>query len=190
MASEKRRNKRIFRQDFPAIYPAKYLWSCLKGVCYTFLMKLYLDADGAPWRDLVIERATRHGVTVVVVADYSHVFEPGTGVERVVVDDGKDAADFAIVNRVQAGDLVITQDVGLASLVLPKGAAVISPRGFEFTEGSMEGRLTRRWLHGRIRQAGGKIKGPPPFSQDERDRFFELLENKIISSMRSSDEAS
>jgi len=153
-------------------------------------MKLYLDADGAPWRDLVIERATRHGVTVVVVADYSHVLETGTGVERVVVDDGKDAADFAIVNRVQAGDLVITQDVGLASLILPKGAAVISPRGFEFTEGSMERRLARRWLHGRIRKAGGKIKGPPSLSEDDRDKFLVLLDKKIITSMRRADEAS
>ena len=142
-------------------------------------MKLYLDADGAPWQDLVIERATRHGVPVIVVADYSHTLEPGRGVERVMVDDGKDAADFAIVNRVQAGDLVITQDVGLASLVLPKGAAVISPRGFEFTEGSMGGRLARRWLHGRIRKAGGRIKGPPRFSDEERERFLALLEQKI-----------
>ncbi|OGP52469.1 MAG: hypothetical protein A2Y65_05940, partial [Deltaproteobacteria bacterium RBG_13_52_11] len=99
-------------------------------------MKIYLDADGAPWRDLVIERAKRHRVMVVVVADYSHVLSLGNGVEQVMVDDGRDAADFAIVNRVQEGDLVITEDVGLASLILPKGAAVISPRGFEFTEGS------------------------------------------------------
>ncbi len=153
-------------------------------------MKIYLDADGAPWRDLVIERANRHGVTVVVVADYSHVLSLGNGAERVVVDDGRDAADFAIVNRVQEGDLVITQDVGLASLILPKGAAVISPRGFEFIEDSMGVRLTRRWLHSKIRMAGGKIKGPPPLSQDDRDRFLALLERRIIASTRRVDEGS
>ena len=143
-------------------------------------MKIYIDADGAPWRDLVIEQAKGHGVTVVIVADYSHDFPPAEGVERIVVDGGTDAADFAIINRVQEGDLVITQDVGLASLIIPKGAAVISPRGHEFTEGSMEGHLTRRWLHGRIRMAGGRIKGPPRFSQDDRERFLTLLERKII----------
>ena len=168
----------------------KYLWSCIKGVWYTFLVKIYVDADGAPWRDLVIERGRRHGVIVVMVADYSHDFPPEEGVERVVVDGGTDAADFAIVNRVHVGDLVITQDAGLASLVIPRGAAVISPRGYEFTEGSMSGRLARRWLQGRIRKGGGRVKGPPALSEDDRDRFLVLLDRKIISSMRKADEAS
>ena len=147
-------------------------------------MKIYVDADGTPWWDLVIERGRRHGVTVVMVADYSHNFPLEEGVEQVVVDGGSDAADFAIVNRVQAGDLVVTQDVGLASLVLPQGAAVISPRGYEFTEDSMAGRLARRWLHGRIRRAGGRVSGPPAISEDEKDRFLMLLDQKISSSIR------
>ncbi len=151
-------------------------------------MKIYLDADGTPYRDLTIERAKRHGVTVVVVTDYSHHVPPEEGVERVVVDEGRDAADFAILNRVQEGDLVITQDVGLTSLILPKGAAVISPRGYEFSEGSMEGRLALRWLHRKIRLAGGRIRGPKPFSQDDRARFLSLLERKIISLARRADE--
>jgi uncharacterized protein YaiI (UPF0178 family) len=159
-----------------------YLWSCVGGVWYTFWVKIYVDADGAPWRDLVIERGKRQGVTVVIVADYSHDFHPEEGVERVFVDEGGDSADYAIVNRVHAGDLVVTQDVGLASLVLPQGATVISPRGYEFTEGSMDGRLARRWLHGRIRKGGGRIAGPPPLSEDDRDRFLVLLDNKIIAS--------
>lgn len=144
------------------------------------MMRIYIDADGVPWRDLVIERARREGVRVVVVADYSHTFPDQGGVERVAVDGGRDAADFAILNRVQEGDMVITQDVGLASLILSKGAGAISPRGFEFIEDSMGGRLTRRWLHSRIRMAGGKLKGPPPLSRNDRKRFLALLERKII----------
>jgi uncharacterized protein YaiI (UPF0178 family) len=162
----------------------KYPWSYIEGVWYTFAVKIFIDADGAPWRDLVIEEGRRHGATVVIVADYSHDIPPEEGVERLVVDGGADAADFAIVNRVQAGDLVVTQDVGLASLVLPQGAAVISPRGFEFTEGSMEGRLARRWLHARIRKGGGRITGPPALSDDDRDKFLMLLDTKIIASIK------
>src|SRR4030042_1744194 len=111
----------------------KYPWSCFEGVWYTFFVKIYLDADGAPWRDLVIERARWHGVTVVMVADYSHALAPGHGVEQVMVDEGRDAADFAIINRVEEGDLGLTQDAGLASLILPKGAADISPTGYQLT---------------------------------------------------------
>jgi hypothetical protein len=149
------------------------------GICYTFFMKIFLDADGAPWREMVIERAQKHGVTVVMVADCSYVFSDTNGVEQVVVDDGSDAADFAIINHVHEGDLVITQDAGLASLVLPKGAAVISPRGFEFTESSIGGRLTRLWLNRQIRMAGERVKGPPPLSQDDRRRFLMLLEKRL-----------
>ncbi|OGP84941.1 MAG: hypothetical protein A2Z08_12010 [Deltaproteobacteria bacterium RBG_16_54_11] len=151
-------------------------------------MKIYLDADGAPWRDLVIERARWHGVTVVVVADYSHVLPLGKGVERVMVDDGRDAADFAIVNRVQEGDLVITQDVGLASLVLPKGAVVLSPRGYEFREDSIERQLAQRWSAQRIRRGGGRTHGPKPLSADDCARFLELLEQSITTLMRRPDE--
>ncbi|MBW2038796.1 MAG: DUF188 domain-containing protein [Deltaproteobacteria bacterium] len=151
-------------------------------------MKIYLDADGAPWRDMVIERACRYGVIVVIVCDYSHYIPLEEGVERVMVDEGRDAADFAILNRVQEGDLVITQDVGLTSLILPKGAAVISPRGYEFSEGSMEGHLALRWLHRKIRLAGGRIRGPKSFSQDDRIRFLSLLERKIIALTRRADE--
>jgi uncharacterized protein YaiI (UPF0178 family) len=147
-------------------------------------VRIYLDADGAPWRDLVIERAKRHGVTVVVVADYSHVLTVGNGAEQVVVDDGMDATDFAIVNRVQEGDLVITDDVGLASLILPKGAQVISPRGYEFAEGSMDGRLIRRWFRRKVRMAGGRIKGPPRLTSEDRDKFLVLLESKIITATK------
>ena len=161
----------------------KYPWSCIEWLCYTFLVKIYIDADGAPWRDLVIEQAKKYGIIAVIVADYSHAFPEQEGVEWVAVDGGADAADFAIVNRVHKGDLVITSDVGLASLIIPKGAAVLSPRGYEFTEGSMAGLLTRRWLYGRIRKAGGRITGPPALSEDDRARFLVLLIKKIIASM-------
>jgi uncharacterized protein YaiI (UPF0178 family) len=151
-------------------------------------VKIYLDADGAPWRDLVIERARRHGVTVVVVADYSHALPMGNGVERVMVDDGRDAADFAIVNRVEEGDLVITQDVGLAALVLPKGAAVISPRGYEFRADAIERQLAQRWVAKRIRRSGGRTQGPKPLSTDDCARFLALLEQRLADLLRRPDE--
>jgi len=151
-------------------------------------MKIYLDADGIPYRGLTIERARLYGVGVVLVTDYSHYIPPENGVEMVLVDEGRDAADFAIVNRVQDGDLVVTQDVGLASLILPKGAAVISPRGYEFTEESIEGQLARRWLAHKIRIAGGRTRGPKAFSEEDRDRFLSLLETKLIMWTRSADE--
>jgi uncharacterized protein YaiI (UPF0178 family) len=150
-------------------------------------VKIYVDADGIPYRDIVLEQARRYGITVVVVTDYSHHIPPEKGMLRVVVEQGQDSVDFAIVNRVQEGDLVITQDVGLASLILPKRAAVISPRGYEFTESSISRRLTLRWLNRKIRLAGGRVRGPKPLSQDDRKRFLALLERKLTALMRRAD---
>jgi uncharacterized protein YaiI (UPF0178 family) len=183
---KKEETKEFFSKFPPRLL--KYPWSWCEGLCYTFFVKIYLDADGAPWRDLVIERAIRHGVTVVVVADYSHALASGQGVERVLVDNGRDAADFAIINRVAEGDLVITQDVGLASLVLPKGVAVISPRGYEFRADAIERQLAQRWASQRIRRGGGRTHGPKALSTDDRTRFLALLEQRLTTLVRRLDE--
>ena len=136
----------------------------------------------------MIERARWYGAAVVVVADYSHSWPPERGVERVMVDQGRDATDFAIINRVQDGDLVITQDVGLASLVLPKGATVISPRGYAFREDGIERELARRWTGQRIRRGGGRTPGPKPLSAEDRVRFLALLDERLTTLMRRPDE--
>lgn len=156
----------------------------MEGLCYTHGMKIYIDADGIPWRDVVIEQGKRHGVEVVMVADYSHLLVGGEGVEVVMVDGGKDAADLAILNRVQAGDLVVTEDLGLASLSLPKGAEVISPRGFQFREEGIDRGLVRRWKAKRVRRGGGRLKGPRPLTSEERERFQRLLEGRLIALTR------
>ena len=154
-------------------------WFNVRGLCYTFYVKIYLDADGVSYREEVLACGRKYGVSVVVVADYSHNIPQEQGMERVTVDMAMDSADFAIANRVETGDLVITEDVGLASMVLPKGAAAISSRAIEFTEDSMERRLTVRWLGRKIRAAGGKTKGPRALSHDDRARFVALLERKM-----------
>jgi uncharacterized protein len=187
VAREKKKKQKNFSRGVHHLL-GKYPWPCFERLCYTFFVKIYIDADGAPWRDLVIERARWYGVTVVVVADYSHALVPGHGVERVMVDEGRDAADFAIINRVEEGDLVITQDVGLASLVLPKGAAVISPRGYEFRADAIERQLAQRWAAQRIRRSGGRTHGPKPLSADDCARFVALLEQRLTTLMRRPDE--
>ena len=155
---------------------------------YTPGMKIYLDADGIPCRKDVLECARRYGILVVVVADYSHDIALERGMERITVDTGTDAADIAIVNRIQQGDLVVTQDVGLAALALHKGAAVISPRGYKFTERSVQEGLTVRWLRRKVRAAGGRMRGPRRFSGDDRTRFLVLLQRTINTLIGRSDE--
>jgi hypothetical protein len=151
-------------------------------------MVVYLDADGMPFRDVVTDCARRFSVTVVAVTDRAHEIAPEEHLVHVTVDSGRDAVDFAIVNRVRKGDVVVTQDLGLASLVLHKGAVVISPRGHLYREKSMDRQLYVRWLHRKIRAAGGKVRGPRRLSHVERDRFRRLLEKTMAATHRRNDE--
>jgi uncharacterized protein len=75
------------------------------------------------------------------------------------------------MNHVKAGDLVITQDIGLASTLLPKDVYVLSPRGIPFEEKSIYLALDMRYLSAKARRNGVYGKGPKPFTNEDRIRF-------------------
>lgn len=87
-------------------------------------MTILIDADGCPVVDLTLRSAGKKGVPVVILCDTSHRIER-EGAQTLVFDKGSDSVDFALVNRVKPGDLVVTQDYGLASMCLAKCARVL-----------------------------------------------------------------
>ncbi len=91
------------------------------------------------------------------------------------VDKGADAADFKIVQLIKKGDLLITQDYGLASLVLPKGVSVLHQLGYQYTKENIDGLLEQRYFSGQIRRKGGRTKGPKPFTDQDRTTFKQAL---------------
>src|SRR3954468_17823422 len=86
-------------------------------------MKIYIDADACPVKDIIISEGTNAKIPVILVTSLSHFSnaEQPSGVEIIYVDSGADAADYRIMKLVEKGDIIITQDYGLASLGLPKG---------------------------------------------------------------------
>ncbi len=96
------------------------------------------------------------------------------------VDAGKEAADLYIMNHADSGDVVITQDIGLASTLLLKGVYAMSPRGYLFHENDMQTALDMRFLHAKARRRGDYGKGPKPFEAEDRIRFVTEL-TKILS---------
>lgn len=102
------------------------------------------------------------------------------GADWVFVDPGLDAADMYILNHVRPKDVLVTQDIGLASLVLPKGVYALSPRGIEYKEESIEMALDLRYLAAKEREKGRYGKGPKPFSIADREIFKASL-LKILS---------
>ena len=93
-------------------------------------MNILIDADGCPVVDLTLQIAKRFVVPVIILCDTSHQIER-EGAQTLVFDKGADSVDFALVNRVKPGDVVVTQDYGLASMCLAKCARVLNQNGLD-----------------------------------------------------------
>lgn len=131
-------------------------------------------------KEEIVEIANRHLVDVVFIASYAHM-KTELGQEKWrFVDSSKEAVDLFIMNHVKAGDLVITQDIGLASTLLLKGVKVLSPRGNLFEEKNISIALDLRYLSAKARRRGEYGKGPKPFTKDDRNKFITAL-IKILS---------
>ncbi|WP_164214427.1 YaiI/YqxD family protein [Virgibacillus sp. YIM 98842] len=144
-------------------------------------MKIYVDADASPVKDIVIEEANKAGIPVVLVKSFSHYTpaEQPDGVETIYVDTGAEAADYRIIKMTEQEDMIITQDYGLASLGLAKGCIVLHHKGFVYTNDNIDRLLQTRYLSAMARKSGKRTKGPKPFTDEDRKKFRELLKKVI-----------
>ena len=129
-------------------------------------MKIWIDADAAPRdvKDLVFRAAKRLNLSTILVANQPLRLPAGNPlVTAVCVDGGPDVADQHIATQAAPGDLVVTQDIPLAALLVPKGVAVLDPRGDEHTSETIGDRLSVRDLMDQLRTEGAVTGGPPPY---------------------------
>ena len=142
-------------------------------------MHIFIDADGCPVVDLTVKIAKRYGVECTILCDTAHEFHRD-GIETVTVEKGADSVDFKIVNLVKAGDIVVTQDYGLAAMCLARSAVPISQNGLVFNDKNIEQLLFTRYVSKKIRNAGGRIKGPSKRTE-EQDKAFEAALIRLLS---------
>lgn len=145
-------------------------------------MKLFIDGDGSPVKDAAIAVAYTFSIPVVIVTSIDHYStKEYTGqVQFVYVDQGADAADYRIVQLIQAKDILITQDYGLAALVLPKGVRVLHHLGYEYTKETIDGLLEQRYFSAKIRKSGEHTKGPKPFTKEDSEAFKKALTTLLM----------
>ena len=140
-------------------------------------MKVLIDADGCPVVDRAVSLCRQYAIPCLLLCDTAHeVYRDGA--ETLVFDKGADSVDYALVNRVLAGDVVITQDYGLASMCLAKSARVMHQDGWEYTSDNIDALLLVRHESRKHRAAGGRFKGPKKRDPSQNDRFalaFEKL---------------
>lgn len=136
--------------------------------------RVVIDADACPRgaAQTVRRHQAAHGYAVVTVASINHVVEDwGPWHEHVVVGPEGQASDIAIANRARAGDVVVTQDWGLAALLLGRGCRVISPTGYTFRSETIGLLLEERHVKAKVRRAGGRTRGPKPREAADDRRF-------------------
>ena len=140
--------------------------------------RIWVDADACPVviRDILFRAAERSGLELTLVANQWIRTPPSRWIRAIQVPQGLDVADSAIVERVAAGDLVVTQDIPLAALVLERGALALHPRGELYTPDTIAQRLSVRNFMEELRGAGVQTGGPPPLHARDRQSFAAALD--------------
>ncbi|GMW02088.1 MAG: hypothetical protein AMXMBFR84_32240 [Candidatus Hydrogenedentota bacterium] len=145
---------------------------------------IYVDGDACPVKNEVYRVAERCGLPVVLVTNMSMWAPEKSWITNVVVDDNPDAADDWIVEHVQPGDIVVTEDIPLAARCLKNGSAAVSTKGRIFTEDSIGNTVAGRDLMTQLRDQGMVTGGPAPFQPKDRSRFLQSLDKLVQASLR------
>jgi uncharacterized protein len=142
-------------------------------------LRIYLDADACPVKDETYRVAERDGLKVFVVANSPILIPRASGLERIVVGAGPDAADDWIAERAGPGAIVVTSDVPLASRCVKTGAEVLAPTGKRFSENSIGMALATRNLMDHLRSTGQATSGPKAFGPRDRSNYLSALDNAV-----------
>lgn len=141
-------------------------------------MAILVDGDGCPNILEIKELAKRYAVKMLVFVDYAHAIEDEY-FETVFCEIGNDSVDQAIIAVCKKEDLVISQDYGLASLILLKGAQVLHPSGKVINNDNIDQLLMNRYLSAMQRRAGKNCKGPIKRTDEIQKYFLKQLENML-----------
>ncbi|MET3850381.1 uncharacterized protein YaiI (UPF0178 family) [Paenibacillus sp. OAE614] len=145
--------------------------------------QIVVDGDACPVKQEIASAAKALGVPVLMVSSFDHLIQAGEGVRTVQVDRSDQSADLYIANHIRRGDVVITQDYGLAALALSKHCYVLSFRGMQFHNEDIEFMLDRRHHQAKARRNGKHSKGPKPITAEDK-RIFQQKLTKLLQDLQ------
>jgi len=141
-------------------------------------MQILVDADACPVKEIIVRLAKQRQIPVTMLIDTSHKLADGYS-KIITVDKAADSVDFALMGLVCRGDIVVTQDYGLAAMVLGKGAKALNQNGLIFTDENIDKLLMERHLGAKARRGGHRTKGPSRRTKDDDARFEATLASML-----------
>lgn len=135
-------------------------------------MKILVDADACPVKSEIEKIAKKYGINVCMFIDTSHILKSDYS-EIVTVDKAADSVDIALINRTSAGDMVVTQDYGVAAMALGKKAYAINQNGLIYTSENIDRLLFERHIGKKVRRSGGRTGTIKKRNADDNKRFCE-----------------
>lgn len=138
------------------------------------MSRILIDADGCPVVDQSVAIAREFGLECIIMCDTAHHFSKD-GATTMVFSKGADSVDFALVNLIKTGDIVITQDYGLAAMCLARRARVLSQDGMEYSDFNIDSLLLARHTAKKIRNSGGRLRGASKRKPEQNERFVQAL---------------
>lgn len=144
-------------------------------------MQIYVDADACPVVGIVKETAKKYKIPVTLLCDTNHVLHSDYN-DVVVVGAGADAVDYKLISICHRGDIVVSQDYGVAAMALGKGAYAIHQSGKWYTNDNIDQMLMERHLNKKARRSSHKnhIKGPKKRTEEDNERFAQSFEKLIL----------
>lgn len=156
-----------------------------RGICLDLkrgsFMDIFVDADGCPVVDIAIRVAQEKNINIIVVKNYAVQLHDDYA-EIITVDVSRDSADYYIANRIKKGDILISQDHGLAAMCLARAAICLNQNGFIISNDNIDSMLNRRHLNQKLRREQKiytKFKKRNPQADEDFEKALRRLINDI-----------
>lgn len=137
-------------------------------------MKILVDADACPVKNIIINAAKGYHIPVLMFIDTSHILCDDYS-EIIVVDKARDSVDIALINKTQKGDIVVTQDFGVAAMALSKQAYAINQNGLIYNKDNIDRLLFERHIGQKVRRGGGRTSNVKKRTKEDNEKFKEAF---------------
>jgi uncharacterized protein len=137
-------------------------------------MKIIIDADACPVKEITIDIAKDYNIPVIMISDTAHQLNSDY-CEIITVDKSNDSVDMNIIKLTDKDDIIVTQDYGLAAIILSKGAKSINQNGLIYNENNIDQLLFNRFLGQKIRRSGGRCNNIKKRTNQDDEKFEQSL---------------